>query len=121
MGVAGVLLAVWLFLKRPAFDRPFSLGSLQHYVDDALAHARKRIDGARERSQARRAATEAASEDLRRKTGWEQQAQEGLTLSKTTPDGAMLVAEDDGASGSPCPAASEGLVLCPGRAEGREG
>ena len=121
VGVAGVLLAVWLFLKRPAFDRPFSLGSLQHYVDDALAHARKRIDGARERSQARRAATEAASEDLRRKTGWEQQAQEGLTLSKTTPDGAMLVAEDDGASGSPCPAASEGPVLCPGRAEGREG
>ncbi|MCR2037185.1 lysylphosphatidylglycerol synthase transmembrane domain-containing protein [Adlercreutzia caecimuris] len=121
VGVAGILLAVWLFLKRPAFDRPFSLGSLQHYVDDALAHARKRIDGARERSQARRAATEAASEDLRRKTGWEQQAQEGLTLSKTTPDGAMLVAEDDGASGSPCPAASEDPVLCPGRAEGREG
>lgn len=84
VGIAGVLLAVWLFLKRPAFDRPFSLGSLQHYVDDALGHARKRADALRERARARRAAHTAASQDLGRKTGWEQRAEEGEFLRKTS-------------------------------------
>ncbi len=122
VGVAGVLLAVWLFLKRPAFDRPFSLGSLQHYVDDALAHARKRIDGARERSQARRAATEAASEDLRRKTGWEQQAEEGQMVSGKAHEEGMLQPSKNGAGDdAPCAAGPAGIVLPASRPEGREG
>lgn len=93
VGIAGVLLAVWLFLKRPAFDRPFSLGSLQHYVDDALGHARKRTGALRGRLRAHRESRRAASQDLGRKTGWEQQAEEGRALTESVHDEAMLDAK----------------------------
>lgn len=101
VGIAGILLAIWLFLKRPAFDRPFSLGSLQHYVDDALGHAKRRTGALRERARARREATVAASQDLGRKTGWEQRAEEGQTLTQLAHDAAMLKRESDRASAAP--------------------
>ena len=98
VGIAGILLAIWLFLKRPAFDRPFSLGSLQHYVDDALGHAKRRTGALRERARARREATVAASQDLGRKTGWEQRAEEGQTLTQLAHDATMLKRESDRAA-----------------------
>lgn len=93
VGVAGILLAVWLFVKRAAFDRPFSLGALERYADDALAHARKRTDAFRSRAQRRLEQRRSTSENLRRKTGWEQQAEDGITLSKKAHEHGMPVVE----------------------------
>lgn len=63
VGVAGVALAIWLFVKRAAFDRPFSLGQLQPYADDAVAHAKKRTGEfrgkAQEKAEARKEKAEA--------------------------------------------------------------
>ncbi|MEE0706132.1 MAG: lysylphosphatidylglycerol synthase domain-containing protein [Adlercreutzia sp.] len=95
VGIAGILLAIWLFIKRAAFDRPFSLGSLERYANDALSHARKRIDAFRARLEQRRQARRGARQDLRTKTGWEQQAEEGVTLSKKAHEQGMLPLERD--------------------------
>lgn len=141
IGIAGILLAVWLFWKRAAFDRPFSLGSLQHYADDALAHARKRTDAAREKVRARRdaradaqtaravarAAARAEREQvgapagLRRTTGWEQPSQEGATLMGKRGESAMLQPEGSEAPRAITGAASLEIVSLGGRPEGREG
>lgn len=115
IGIAGILLAIWLFFKRAAFDRPFSLGKLQHYVDDAMDHARHRLEGLRARTRARRERRAAARQDLRTKTGWEQQAQDGLTLSKKAHDGDMLKAERDAVAAEASP------LLAEAEACGREG
>lgn len=122
IGIAGILLAVWLFLKRPAFDRPFSLGSLQHYVDDALAHAHARIDGLRARARRRHADQTAASQDLRRTTGWERQAEEGAMLSEKAHKNGMLQSNSEAAEGdSRAAEPGAGPAVWGSCPEGREG
>ncbi|MEC4175409.1 lysylphosphatidylglycerol synthase domain-containing protein [Adlercreutzia sp. R7] len=122
IGIAGILLAIWLFLKRPAFDRPFSLGSLQHYVDDALGHARKRVDGLRARARERRAARRSASQDLRRTTGWERQAEDGAMLSEKAHKEGILQGNSETTEGAvPVVAASAEATTWGSCPEGREG
>ena len=122
IGIAGIVLAVWLFFKRPAFDRPFSLGSLQPYTDDALGHARTRIDAARARAQNRRAPRSGATQDLGTTTGWEQQAEEGQMVSGKAHEEGMLQPSKNGAGDdAPCAAGPAGIVLPASRPEGREG
>ena len=122
IGIAGILLAVWLFFKRPAFDRPFSLGSLQPYTDDALGHARTRIGAARARAQKRPAARGGTAQDLGTTTGWEQQAEEGQMVSGKAHEEGMLQPSKNGAGDdAPCAAGPAGIVLPASRPEGREG
>lgn len=124
IGVAGILLAVWLFWKRVAFDRPFSLGSLQHYADDALGHAKKRVDGMREKMRARRAARSEralAAEELRRTTGWEQQAQDGVMLSRKAYEEGMLQREGREVSAAESSAPLQDAAAQGYGPEGREG
>lgn len=124
IGVAGILLAIWLFFKRQAFDRPFSLGSLQHYADDALGHAKGRTGAMREKMRARRAVRAAratAAEELRRTTGWEQQAQDGVMLSRKAHEEGMLHHDDREVPAAAPPAPLQDAVVRGWGPEGREG
>ena len=103
VGIAGLLLVVWLFAKRDAFDRPFSFGNVERHLEDLkgeVSHLRAR---AQERRQARAAAS--TSEELREKTGWGRQAAQGAALAGEA-EGQVEAAAQGGAE-SPVEAVAE--------------
>jgi len=79
VGAASLLLVVWLFVKRDAFDRPFTFGNAQRHVEDLKGE----VAALRERAQAKRAASAGAStsEELRQRTGWGAQAAQGAAIA----------------------------------------
>lgn len=96
VGIAGIALGVWLFVKRAAFDRPFSFGKLQHYVDDAASHGKKRLAQGRDKIAALSERLP-ARKGKRPKTAREQQAQDAVTMSEKTHDRGMLTHEQNAA------------------------
>lgn len=79
VGAASLLLVVWLFVKRDAFDRPFTFGNAQRHVEDLKGE----VAALRKRAQAKRAASAGAStsEELRQRTGWGAQAAQGAAIA----------------------------------------
>lgn len=81
VGIASLLLMIWLFAKRDAFDRPFSIQNLeQHFQElkDEWAQRKQRRLG---RDGKAKAPTSGASAELREKTGWGEQAKQGVAIA----------------------------------------
>lgn len=74
VGVVSLLLFLWLFVKRDAFDRPLHWEDLEKHWDEA----RRDLKGFRERRRGPKADT--TSEGLRSSTGWGAQAASGAEL-----------------------------------------
>ena len=123
VGAASLLLVVWLFVKRDAFDRPFTFGNAQRHVEDLKGE----VAALRERAQAKRAASAGAStsEELRQRTGWGAQAAQGAAIAGEAEaigaDGQAARAESpveavaEAAAGEAAEAADqEGAVACGG-------
>lgn len=97
VAIAVVVLAIWLFWKRDAFDRPVVLKG-----DAArLASEFREVTG-RLRS-GERPPRETAATRVRRKTGWEQQAEKGASLEALVRENGILMG-DDGEPDEPAPA-----------------
>lgn len=91
VAVVGVVLVLWLFWKRAAFDRPVTLkgdfARITHEFNDIVTRIRAKSAG----KDAKEALT--GKDPLRnsQKTDWEQQAEEGVRLSRQAQEDAILL------------------------------